>query len=277
MRPRSSSLGPRRYRCHPGVEGLEVREMPSTVPTGTEVVHIVPTTAPSFDPPASPVPSVFHQPLVPNLSLIPQFVQMDFPPSVTGIPEPQPTAQEIDREYYVAKFSGRYDVYPGRFSYQALTIHGISVDGGSNQSLHSRLNFAIYPPNPADPEPLTGQVSIVSQNYLQTGNLLLFDLAAPPAGQATGQSTENGTPQNVGNGISLPTHLDWDLADNSGSAYAAPQGFTQGGGYMDIVWIPDKHTVPGTLSSGRIVVLFQGLLNTSSVLNTIDPGIINQN
>jgi hypothetical protein len=243
----------------------------SSVATGTEVVPIPPTAAPSFDPPASPVKSVYHQPLVPNLNLIPQFVQMDY--ASNG---PQPTSSEINRQYYVAKFSGRYDVYPGRFSYQALTIHGISVDGGSNQSLHSKMQFTIYPTKPGDPEALTGQVGIISQNYLQTGNLLLLDLAAPPAGQASGQSVENGTPQNVGNGLSLPTHLNWFFADNSGSAYAAPAGFTQGGGDMDLVWIPDKHTVPGTLSSGRVIVLFQGLINTSSVLNTIDPGIVNQ-
>jgi hypothetical protein len=276
MRPRRSSLGPRSERYRPIIEGLEPRELRSNVPGGTQVVQIAPTAAPSFDPPGSPVKSLYHQPLVPNLSLIPQFVQMDFP-AVKGVAQPQPTASEITREYYVAKFSGRYDVYPGRFSYQALTIHAISTDGGSNQSLHSDMQLAIYPPTSTATEPLTGQVAIIAKNYLQTSNLLIFDLAPPPAGQATGQSAENGTPKNVGNGISLPTHLNWYFDDNSASGYAAPTGFTQGGGYLDIVWVPDKHPVPGTLSSGRVIVLFQGLMNTSSITNTIDPGVTNQN
>jgi hypothetical protein len=273
MQGHRSRLGPKRPRFSPEVEGLEVRELLSGASTGTKVVHIVPTAAPSFDPPASPVKDLYHQPLVPNLNLLPTFVNLTYPSTPGQPPTPQPTSQEVHREYFLAKFSGTYDVHPGRFSYQALTIHVASKDGGSNQFLHGRMQFVIFPTKAGDPEPLSGQVSFIPQNYLQESDLLVFNLSPAPAGEPTGQATENGTPLQVGNGISLPTHLHWSYDLASAGGYTAPQGFTQGDGYMDVEWIPDKTTKPGTLASGRVVVLFQGLLNTSSVVSALDPGV----
>jgi hypothetical protein len=269
MRPRIRRPGPRRRQCLPGVEGLESRDLPSGMAAGTVKVDIPPTASPSFEPPNSPVSSLYHQPLVPNLGLITQFVAMAYP-----APALQPTQAEINREYFLGKFEGSYTVTPGRFGYQAVTIHGVSVDGGTNQFLHGRMQFTIYPTAAGNPEPLTGEVGFIPQNYLQASDLLIFDLSAAPAGEPTGQTTESGAPQDVGNGLSLPTHLHWSADSLGAGGYTAPLGFNQSGGYMDIDYIPDKHAKPGTLASGKMIVLYQGLINTSSVLNPLDPGIV---
>jgi hypothetical protein len=35
-------------------------------------------------------------------------------------------------------------------------------------------------------------------------------------------------------------------------------------------YIPDKHPVPGSLGSGRVILVFRGLLNNSGAQNAID-------
>ena len=71
----------------------------------------------------------------------------------------------------------------------------------------------------------------------------------------------------------LPTEAPWALDGTSAGAYTAPAGFTQGGGQLSIVYTPDKHPQAGTLGSGKVVFLLQGLMNTSSILNVVDKGI----
>ena len=38
-------------------------------------------------------------------------------------------------------------------------------------------------------------------------------------------------------------------------------------GTMEITWIPDAHPRPSTMGSGKVIVTFQGLINTSELVS----------
>ena len=62
--------------------------------------------------------------------------------------------------------------------------------------------------------------------------------------------------------------------------YAAPagvapgSGFTQGAGTVQIRWMPDPHPLAGTTDSGRVVLTFQGLINTSQLVSAVSKFIM---
>jgi hypothetical protein len=45
--------------------------------------------------------------------------------------------------------------------------------------------------------------------------------------------------------------------------------FNQGTGIVDIQYIPDRHPQPGTIGSGRLIVAFQGVINTNQITSAI--------
>jgi hypothetical protein len=205
-------------------------------------------------------------------AVIAQAVAQLYPP---GSPTGTPTPREIRRQIFTARWVGQYTIGPPRFSDRASTIHLYGVDGGSDQFLKGKFQIALFPPadpnatpTPGNPyaNQVTGVAGVFTQNLLQTGTLLVFDLNAVPAPGTSPRA--------------LPTHLTWTYDSNSSAAnYSAPggivagAGFTQGTGTLDIKYLPSAHPVPGTLGSGKVIVTFQGLINTSQVVSAISKFI----
>jgi hypothetical protein len=202
-----------------------------------------------------------------NPRVIEQFASLLYGPAS---PTPMtPTASEIKRQTFTGRWVGEYTVGPPRFSDRAGTIHVWSKTGGSNQFLKGKLDMALFPPaNPgATPDPgnpyanqLTGVVGLFNQNLLQSGGVLVLDI--------------NGTNTPSANPLALPEHLVWTYDNNtSAGPYAAPVLFVQGGGTLDLKWIPDAHPLPGTMGSGKVIATFQGLINTSQIVSAVSKSI----
>jgi hypothetical protein len=237
-----------RPRCHLAVENLELRDLPSSIVAAT-----------------SPAGSDH----LPNPAVIQQAVQLLYgPDSQTPM---SPTPREVRRQTFVARWAGLYTVGPPRFSDRASTIHAYGVSGGSNQFLKGKFQIELFPPadpgavpTPGNPyaNRVTGVAGLIPQNALQSGSLLILDLnGAGPAGSGAD---------------ALPTHLSWSYDfNNSAAAYSTVggilpgSGFTQGTGTLDIRYFPDHHPLPGTLGSGRVIVTFQGLINTGGLANVL--------
>ncbi len=216
-----------------------------------------------------------------------------------------PTPAEVAREYFTANFVGRYTVGAGRQVGQALTIHANNTfEAGSNQSLKGKAQLILFTPtSPAQAASpggtvavpggqVTGLMSFFDQNFLQSGNLAIADVgttnqslgtAAVPANPATGAAAVAAMPASAPDlsgpttlqdvkGLLLPTSMPWAFDATSAGAYTAPAGFTQGGGQIAIKYTPDAHPRAGTLGSGKIEVLLQGLMHTSTILNILDKG-----
>ena len=152
-----------------------------------------------------------------------------------------------------------------RFSDRASTIHAYGVSGGSNQFLKGKFNITLFPPadpdatpTPGDPyaNQLTGVAGLFPQDILQSSSTLVLDL--------------NGTSSPGSGSPGLPSQLTWTYDFNtSAGAYAAPVGFVQGAGTLDLKWIPDAHPVAGTMGSGKVIITFQGLINGSQLVSPI--------
>jgi hypothetical protein len=263
MRPQDPHNRPSQRRsCRPTFEGLESRAVLSSHPIG------------------APFPGK-HVPVAD----VQQFVPVLYPPGT-----PQPTPAEIQRESFVNKAVGRYTIGPGRFDTQAISIHGAGKKSTSNVSLTTRFQYLIF--EPTDPsKPVIGAMNIMARNITFSGSNVILDLQGPTGTEVNG----------------LPTHLYWvnDLGSgatftgtgitfpgsgnfpgnyiNSQGAPANPAPGTPGGGapssinnwnmgFGDITfqYIPDRHPLPGTLGSGRVIVVTRGLLNTSGAQSTID-------
>ncbi|HKM53740.1 MAG TPA: hypothetical protein VJY33_10040 [Isosphaeraceae bacterium] len=262
MRSEKSRKNPRRWGLT-GFEALETRQMLSSGPLTAHT--------PGGHPPAADVA---------------QFVPVLYPPGT-----PQPTAAEIQRQSFVSKSIGRYAIGPPRFNTQSITIHGYGKPSSSNVSLKSHFQYILFEPsNPSNP--VYGEFNILAGNTLQSGAFLILDVKGPTGSEVNG----------------LPTHLFWTPDISSGVVFAAsgftfpasgnfpgsyvnsqgqpaspPPGSPGGGpassvnnwnmGFGDITftYIPDRHPQPGTLGSGRVIVVARGLLNTSGAQNPIDP------
>jgi hypothetical protein len=191
-----------------------------------------------------------------------QFIPLLYPPGT-----PQPTPQEVARESFVARSAGTYTIGPGQFANQALTIHGGGKPGNSNMSSRTRFQFVLY--EPKDPtQPVTGAIFYVPADFLQSGSSILLDLSGP-----------------TGTGVNgLPTHLNWIHDPDSGIIFTgagtlpifngtAPipgtdkttpstiVDFNLGAGVSTFKFVPDRHPLPGTLGSGKVYLITQGLLN----------------
>jgi hypothetical protein len=198
-----------------------------------------------------------------NSPLIQTFANLLYGPSSAS--PMTPSTQELRRQLFTAAWTGQYTVGPPSFSDRASTIHAYAVSGGSNQFLKGKLNLVLFPPadpsatpTPGDPyaNQVTGIAGLFPENILQSGTSLALDL--------------NATPAPGSNPLTLPTQLTWTYDNNtSAGAYAAPAIFTQGAGSLTIKWIPDAHPLPGTMGSGKMIVIFKGLINDSQVVNPI--------
>jgi hypothetical protein len=241
MRRQFAGMGFKR-RCRPLVEGLESRDLLS---------HVVPHAA-------RPVPAGLPDPAV-----IQQAVQLLYGPNSQTPMTPTPAA--VRRQLFAARWVGQYTIGPPRFSDRASTIHAYGVAGGSNQFLKGKFDLELFPPadpgatpTPGNPyvNQLTGVAGLFPQNILQSSSALVLDL--------------NGTSTAGSGTLALPTHLTWTYDFNtSAGAYAAPVGFTQGTGTLDLKWMPDAHPLPGTQGSGKVIITFQGLINGSRLVSPV--------
>jgi hypothetical protein len=266
----------------PVVEGLEARELLSAVSTVTNAkAHSRPRpVAAAVQALANQARPDSHNGLdgirasarVLDMAVINQAAGHLYPP---GSPTGSPTPREIRRQTFAARWVGTYTIGPPRFSDRASTIHIYGVSGGSNQFLKGKFQIALFPPadpsatpTPGNPfaNQTTGVAGLITQNYLQSGGLLVLDLNAPAtAGASPGQ---------------LPTHLTWTY-DNNASAgpYSAPSGivpgsgFTEGTGTLDLQYVPSVHPEAGTMGSGTVIVTFHGLINTSQIVSAVSKAI----
>jgi len=186
---------PRRYQ--PGLEGLEVRDLPSAMsiqspassahhattlylnlivasephhlPVGTAANHARTNSSPATATPPwvneNYLRSLVGQLYGPLTTATPVTVgNQTFAPGTYSVP--QPTPGEVHRETFWAEFAGDYSVGAPRFSNQAVTIHiysnGRSVT--SNQFLNGRAQIVLFPPadptaKPTTNDPVAGQVT----------------------------------------------------------------------------------------------------------------------
>lgn len=250
---RFSDPRPRRPRRRlPTVEGLETRELMSMATN-------------SISPSGSA--HVDTAQLI-NSPLIQKFANLLYGPNS---PTPMtPSSQSLRRQLFTAAWVGRYTIGPPLFSDRASTIHAYAVSGGANQFLKGKLNLVLYPPadpsatpTPGNPyaNQVTGVAGMFPENILQSGSMLVLDLNAQPT---------PGSDPSI-----LPTQVTWTYDSNaSAGAYAAPEEFTQGAGVATIKWIPDAHPLPGTMGSGKMIVVFKGIINLSRVVNPISKLIM---
>ena len=247
MRPRVIPNRASTRRARPEVEGLEVRDLPSVAqPLATS--------------------NRAEATRFPNPAVIANSINLLYGPN-SATPQ-TPTAAEVKRETFTAKWTGTYTVGAPRFSDRASTIHFYSKDGGTNQFLKGKLQVVLFPPadpnatpNPGDPfaNQVTGYAALFEQNFLQSSSLAILDISGPPPSAADPQA--------------LPTHLNWTYDSfASAGAYVAPAlDFFQGQGVLDIQYIPDAHPLPGTQGSGHFNISFQGVLNCSQLFSPVSP------
>ena len=208
-------------------------------------------------------------PLKADLSLVPVFEAMAYPATVGGIPNPQPTQAEVSREYFTARLSGTYTVTAGHFAGQAATVKIASTTVSSNQFAHGKGQVIIETAADAagNPDPTAsffGTAAIFPENTIYSGESVVLDLEGNPStnpSPATAAYDQNG----------LPTHMVWVPDTASGTGYTGANGFGQGYGDMDAVYHPDKHPQKGTIASGKVTMLYQGLINKAGILSYDDP------
>jgi hypothetical protein len=274
MHPHSSDRRPPRRSLHPGLEPLEARDLPSTVPLSTLALHkpasgraAIQTSGQRLATASSSVKPEARTPF-PDPAVIANSINLLYGPNSASPMTPIP--REVRRQTFVAKWVGTYTVGPPRFSDRASTINIYSKTGGSNQFHKGKLEMVLFPPadpnatpNPGDPyaNQTTGIASLFTGNFLQTGGQMILDV--------------NGAPGPGADPLALPTHLNWTF-DSFASAgtYTAPAlDFYQGVGVLDIRYLPDRHPLPGTMGSGRMIVAIQGLLNYSQLFSSVSPNI----
>jgi hypothetical protein len=275
MRPHNQHHGTPRHRRRLGFEGLEARDLPSTTPLALGPLASGPhPRAAMVQGPARPaapelasVDPARRTPF-PNPAVIANSLSLLYGPN-SATPR-IPTPHEAKREVFTARFVGTYIVGPPRFNDRASTIHFFSKDGGSNASRIAKMQMVLFPPgnpgatpNPGNPfaNQVTGFFGLFPQNLLQTGGLLIYDLVGAPASGSDPHA--------------LPTHLSWtnDSFASAGNFVNPAIDFFQGTGVLDIHYIPDRHPVPGSMGSGRMIVSLQGALNYGQIFSDVSPTI----
>jgi hypothetical protein len=245
----------RSRQCRPRLEGLESREVPSTL----HVVGPVPgphTRGPSLNlivvrDPASRATSRAHAttshanastatPPWVNPAFLDRIAASLYAPVTTTTATtvggqtfpagtysvPQPTPAEIGRQTFWMEFVGHYDVGAPRFSNQSATIHIYSNgrDVTSNQSLNARAQVLLLPPadptaSPTTNDPVAGQVagllSFFPANALQSGSQLFAEVANLPG-------VPSSDPRMLDHG--LPAHVQFilDPGGVTGGVYSVP-------------------------------------------------------
>lgn len=245
----------RRFRPRLEVDGLETRELPSTLhivgplqrpgskgpylnlivaepssaaPKATAKAHAAAAGAgeSAATPPwvsASVLQQTAARLYAPITTTTPQTIDgVTYPPGTYSVP--QPTPAEIRRETFWMEFVGTYYVGAPRFSDQSATIHIYSNgrDVTSNQSLDARAQLLLLPPadpsaTPTTDDPMAGQVA---------GLLSMFPSNALQSGSSFFGDVTNlpGLPSDAPGVLhdGLPTHVGFTLDPNgvTGGVYS---------------------------------------------------------
>lgn len=205
-----------RRRLTLAIEGLEVREVPS------------------------------------SSSLIAASGGLSLTPSTTGIVPSQasgtPTAHELARERFSARFKGPFVVGRPRFTDQTSQTY-LYGGGISTAFLHGDLQLAFAMPSDRA-QPILGQAVMTVKNVSNTGNQLILDLQADPS------SLDR---------AGRPTRFTWTQNAASGGIFTNGTG----SGTLQIQYTPGGKRPPRAFSAGTAGVLFQGSLFTTNLTNTL--------
>lgn len=252
----------RRHRFQPACEKLELRALLTTI-------------APNLPGKHYPAPDVQ------------QFVQYLYPPGT-----PQPTANEVKRESFVAKGYGRYTIGPGQFDTQSITIHGFGKPMTSNISRKMHFQFVVFEPTNSS-QAVDGTINLVGGNYLQNSSDLILYLVGPTSSEVNGLPTDlyftmdANTPSATSfseTGAALPAFGNFPTNYFTASGNLAPSPGSPGSlgpptsvdnwgmalGDATFKYIPDKHPERGSLGSGTVVVELLGLRNSSGAQSQDD-------
>lgn len=278
------------------LEGLEPRELPSTLPVAGGTASGTTATPPWVRPAIlQEVTAALYAPITTTTDTT--VGGQTFPAGTYAVP--QPTPAEIHRETFWMEFVGHYYVGAPRFSNQSATIHIYSNgrDVTSNQTLNARAQLLLLPPadpsaSPTANDPMAGQVagllSLFPANALQSGSSLFAEVAnLPGVPSDSSRFKDHGLPAHVqfiidpggvtGGIYSVPAYTVFTpgvgestpITEGNGGAV----GFSQGAGEVDIEYIPTRHPRAIASRSGTAIVRVQGLLNLTGVANPLYSGI----
>jgi hypothetical protein len=279
---------PKRRRCRPCLEGLEVRDLmsASAVHVASERHQATPSlnlmvaseTAAYGGVSSASLSNALASkssgtPAWVNESFLQSLVGQLYGPVTTTTPitvgnqtfpagtysVPQPTSLEIKRQTFWMEFQGTYTVGAPRFSNQASTIH-IYSDGRSvtsNQFLNGRAQLIIFPPSdptatPTTLDPVagleTGLMSAFAANILQSGSVLFAEVSNVPG-------IASSDPSALDHG--LPSQLEFtiDPGGLSGGVYSTPDYVTTP---ATLTNADTGQAVPVTGGSGGAVAFNQG-------------------
>jgi hypothetical protein len=287
-KPMARSRGKR-----PGVEALETRDLLASVPL-------------------APIPSGSLIQSLPAVQYAQSFLYGTNTPLYAGnpaaatitegdgttIPTPQPSVQELHREFFQFKGFPDYSISAPRFSGQLETIHASGTRGGSNQFLNGRPQMVLFPSTDSS-QPATGVVNIIASNILESGASVILDLTETKV-NAQGLPDPNGTYVRGPGG--LPEYVTWTLDVTSGAVYTGSTGNTPNPTYAAFanpylaqgLPVPDTNipeTLPGPTGSGsgaglltisyrprttgatagKMTINATGLTNVPGVNNTAQP------
>jgi hypothetical protein len=219
--PKASSRGKR-----PGVEALETRDLLASVPLAPIPSGSLIESLPAVQYAESQLYGT-DTPLFAGNPMTSTITEGDG----TKIPTPQPSANELHREFFEFKGFPDYSISAPRFTGQEETIHASGTRGGSNQFLNGRPQMVIFPSTNPD-EPATGVINITASNILESGASIVLDLTETKV-NAQGLPDPNG--QYVRGPGGLPENFTWTLDPVSGEVYTGSSGTTPNPAYAAIM------------------------------------------
>lgn len=214
----------REKRLRPGVERLEFRDVPyapSLLTGSASLANLLASTSRSAE---------------------------TATPPAAATETPQPTARELARQAFSAKFSGMYVAGPGRYTDQKAQFF-ISGGGMSTSFLKGDVQIGLF--TPVDPSrPTTGIAALIDKNASNSGNILVLDLRGDTSSlDAAGR----------------PTHFTWTVDGSSGGSFSGATG----SGTLDIRYWTGGKRMANAPRSGKAGVMFKGLVDTNGVTNIL--------
>ncbi len=216
---KASSRGKR-----PGVEALETRDLPASVPLPAIPSGSLITQIPAVQYAESQLYGT-------NTPLYSGHVVTITEPDGSKIPSPQPSVQELHREFFEYRGFPDFSVSAPRFNGQLETIHASGTRGGSNQFLNGRPQMVLFP-NTDPNQPAKGVINIIASNILESGASVVLDLTETKV-NAQGLPDPNGTYVRGPGG--LPENFTWTLDPVSGAVYTGSTGTTPNPAYAAIM------------------------------------------
>jgi hypothetical protein len=226
-----------------------------------------------------------------------------FPPGTYAVP--QPSAAEVRRQIFWAEFVGTYYVGPPRFSNQSETIHIYSNGKNmrSNQFFSGRGQVLLFPPadpvaQPTSLDPVAGKVAgmvtVYPANVLQSSATLFWNaINLPGVASNDPRALDHGLPSHLQllldfNGVNGGLYSTGLYTTTPATQTSAATGkpiplamggaggavaFTQGAGFLDLKYSPDRSPRGGAKQSGTVLVRMQGVINLTGVANPLYKGI----